>query len=218
MSEIDLIPDDYRQYLMLKYWLKVLVLLVLMVLILVFSVKYIYSYKTKHIQDKIISLQQQKAINTRQSIELASIKEKKSELQLQWDLLSGLRSGAAVESMLKMIDRSLVGNDVWFTNWKFRRAGLLVDIKPEEVNTGYFIVIPKGESVSKGNKRQVQTNMTIKGQARDHAALSDFVQRLLRQPEVYDVKVLRTSLTRYSMISVVDFDVTVIVNTLVELG
>jgi hypothetical protein len=55
--------------------------------------------------------------------------------------------------------------------------------------------------------------MTIKGQARDHSALSGFVRRLFVQPEIDDVRILRTNLSRSNRADAVDFELAVVINT-----
>lgn len=218
MSEIDLIPDDYRTMLLRKRWLRLFATVISGLFIVSLGSYGAIGYVTKKIQTDIEQLQNQKAISTQQRIELAQLKDKETELRQQWELLNGLRSGAAAEAMLEMIDRSLSGNDVWFITWQFRRAGIVVNTPQTEVNTGYFIVVPQGEKAKKNDAWQIQTHMTIKAQARDHAALSEFVKRLFQQSEVEDVRVVRTALRRYTAVNVVDFDLAIVVTSSVVIN
>ena len=110
-----------------------------------------------------------------------------------------------------IIDRALRGGDVWFVSWKFRRAGVIAPPTPRTVNTGYFIVVPAGESAELESWR-VKTHMNINGQARDHAALSRFVRGLYAQPEIRDVKVNNTRVRQYDNSRVVDFDMAVVLH------
>lgn len=218
MSEIDLIPDDYRAMLFRKRWLKLFVVTVSLLFIVSLGSYGGLGFMTNRILSDIEQLQNQKAISTQQRTELAQLRDKETELKQQWDLLNGLRTGAAAETMLEMIDRSLPGNDVWFLSWQFRRAGIVVDTPPATVNTGYFVVVPQGKAATKPDAWQIQTHMTIKAQARDHAALSEFVKQLFQQSEVEDVRVVRTTLRRYISASVVDFDLAIVVNSNVEIN
>ena len=59
----------------------------------------------------------------------------------------------------------------------------------------------------------VETHMTIRGQAIDHQALSKFVRALFEEPAINDVNVQRTSLTNYANGRVVEFDITVVLNS-----
>ena len=57
--------------------------------------------------------------------------------------------------------------------------------------------------------------MKIAGQAQDHVALSEFVQRLIKQPAIRDVRVRNTSLRRFTLETVVDFDLAIVINSAV---
>lgn len=175
-------------------------------------------YLSATLKKDISVLQKQKAINAQQQAQLTAISDTKKMLQDKWHLLTGLRSGASADAMLLMIDKALAGDDVWFNVWQFRRAGIVVDKAPDEVNTGYFIVVPRGQGKAAQDKTQIQTHMSINGQARDHAALSNFVKRLFKQPGIENVRVVRTNLRRYTNVNVVDFDISVVINSHVETG
>ncbi len=120
--------------------------------------------------------------------------------------------------MFSTIDRSLAGDELWFLNWRFRRAGVSVGPDQKTRNSGYFVVMPQGEQQSASQAWQIETHMQIKGQAIDHSALSRFVKSLFEQPEIHNVRVLKTSLRRYAATSVVDFDLAVVVNSNIGSG
>ena len=96
---------------------------------------------------------------------------------------------------------------------KFKRAGEVVEQAPQTVNTGYFIVVPAGEGRKKAETWRIDTHMTIRGEARDHAALSRFVRRLVDQPEIQDARVIRTAARTQSGTRVVSFEMAVIVHS-----
>ena len=73
--------------------------------------------------------------------------------------------------------------------------------------------MPSGSGQAGDNQLRVQTNMTIRGQARDHSALSGFVQRLFAQPEIDDVRIRRTSLISDDRAEAVDFELAIVLNT-----
>ena len=58
--------------------------------------------------------------------------------------------------------------------------------------------------------------MTIRGQARDHQALSRFVRSLFEQPDINDVNVQKTSQSDYADRRVVDFSLTVVLNSAID--
>lgn len=161
-------------------------------------------------------LQKTMAINVEQRAELARLQIDEEGMQAQWKLLNGLRSGVDVRSILQMIDRSLPQENVWFQSWEFRRAGIVVQSEQEAVSTGYFIVVPRGAEAKQDADWEVQTHMTIRAQSRDHEALSIFVRKLLSQPEVSDVRIVRTGQRRYNAANVVEFELAIVINSAVE--
>lgn len=195
---------------MIKHFLIILAVL----LLLTTSTSATLKFSTQKLKHEASSLQKQKDITVQQRTALIQIQEQQSKLQQQWKLLQGLRSGAAVKIMFEMIDSAL-SDDVWFLSWKFKRTGL-AQPRAKTINKGYFIVVPRGQAITITNNTRLQTNMEITGQARDHSALSDFVQRLFKQPEIQDVRVVKTALRRYTRRNVIDFDLDVIVNTKVK--
>lgn len=214
MADIDLIPREYRYWLWQLVWLKKSAA-GLCAALLVATVGYFYlDVSAAATQKKLQSLQQQQAITQQQQQQLEQLSNSKAELTRQWTLLNGLRGGTSVESILAVIDRALVDQQVWFLDWEFARAGHAAKQQRQTSSSGYFVVASgnrKGES-GMPDRWQVDTHLTIKGQALDHAAFSGFVQRLLQQAEIADVKVVKTALSRISDVNIVDFDIAILVN------
>ena len=169
-------------------------------------------YETGKIDRELKQLQSQKAITTQQRKELEKLNARKHELTQQLNLLAGLRSGSAAEQMFLTVDRAMSGEDVWFTQWDFRRAGTATEKDPKTVNTGYFIVIPKGKK-SREETWMIETQMTIQGEALDHAALSRFVSNLIDQPEIQQVRVVKTDLVLVNQHKLVRFSLDVVVSS-----
>ena len=213
MSDIDLIPQAYRTWLWQSRWMKRSALLLggLVGMLVLSSVA--LGVATTNAKSRVAALQQRQAVTAQQRTDMERLDEEKTELQQQFRLLSGLRSGAAAGDMFVTIDRALTGDDVWFLEWQFQRAGVMAGKEVRTVNTGYFIVVPDGAEQLAADDIRVQTHMTIRGQARDHSALSGFVRRLFAQPEIDDVRIRRTVLNRGNQISTVDFDLAVVLST-----
>lgn len=155
------------------------------------------------------ALQEQKAISTRQRNELKTLVTRKDALREQLTLLTGLRGGATAGEMFQTIDRAIEDDQVWFLSWKYRRAGSVVKPEQQTRETGYFIVLPKGEKNTVDEAWQIETHMTITGQAVDHSALSQFVLRLINQPEILDVRVLNTASRNSDEARLVEFNLAV---------
>lgn len=210
MTGIDLIPADYRDQTRLRGWGRYTAAAVAAVLVLSVAGYFLLDSWNKKLSVEIAALQSRQQISAQQSETMAMLNGKKANFERQLSLLTGLRSGAAAPAMFRTIDNALVRNEVWFLDWDFRRAGHAVEEKPETVNTGYFIVVSDTDG-SGEEAWMIETHMTIKGQAQDHAALSRFVRKLFEQPEIQDVRILNTS--RSSNERIVDFDLAVTVNS-----
>ena len=111
-----------------------------------------------------------------------------------------------------MIDRALPGPEVWLTKWNFRRAGTPVDENQGAVNTGYFIVISADKRSNQEETWKIETNMTIKGQALDHVAMSKFVLNLTQQPEIENVRIVNSRQATVDRIKLVEFSLDIVVS------
>ncbi len=213
MAEIDLIPNDYRnwlgqQSLVRKY---VVGFAILNILLLVASVG--FGQMAEQSRQQALQLKSENAITQQQQMQLQQLKDQQNEYERQWSLLRGLRAGAAIDDIFTLIDRSLIAGDLWFLEWSFRRAGVIVDGEQRGIETGYFIIVAEETDPFADPDLEVETHMTIHGQARDHQALSKFVRALFEQEDIRDVNVQKTSQTDYANGRAVDFDMTVVLNS-----
>ena len=216
MTEIDLVPGDYRRLSWLRGRLRITVVVILAALLvsgIAWGGLHLYSQR---LDSRIAALQSQQAITNQQREALTQLDNHKSALQRKLDLLTGLRGGAEAVQMFVTIDRAIKGDEVWFLDWEFRRAGTAVEHKPETNSNGYFILIPAENGQASNEAWKIETHMTLRGQARDHSALSGFVRRLYRQRAIQDVRILDTS--RQTQDDVVDFRLAVTVNSAEVLG
>ena len=121
-----------------------------------------------------------------------------------------------MEDIFRIVDNALVSDDLWFVDWSFQRAGVVVNGETRGIETGYFLMVPADERSGEAPKWQVETHMSLEGRARDHQALSTFVRSLFEQPDIKDVNVQRTSLTDYANSRVVGFNLTIVLYSDVE--
>ena len=213
MANIDLIPEDYRNWLSRRSILKRFGFTITIILAATLLVGGIVGHGAKRAQSRVAQLKSQNAITQQQHAQLELLTQEQAEYEHQWSLLRGLRAGAAAEDIFSIIDAALKGGDLWFTSLNFRRAGVIVDGEQRGVETGYFIVVPADERPESQADWQVETHMTIQGQAKDHQALSTFVRSLFEQPDIKDVNVQKTALTDYGNGRVVSFDLTIVLNS-----
>ena len=216
MSELNLIPEDYRTRLSQRAMLRQYVIAFLILNIIILALGGLFTQLTRQETIRIQALQSQNAISEQQRVQLEALAAEQSELERRSSLLRGLRAGAAIEDIFAIVDQALVSDDLWFVNWSFRRAGVVVDGETRTIETGYFLIVPTDGQPNKVPDWQVETHMVLKGRAVDHQALSTFVRALFEQPDIKDVSVRRTSLTEYANGRVVSFDLTIVLNSDVQ--
>lgn len=216
MAELDLIPEDYRNRLKRSAQLRQYVIAFAILNIVILASAGLLGQLSKQASVRIQALKSQSAITEQQQLQLEELSAQQNEYEQRWSLLRGLRAGAAVEDIFRIIDRALINDDLWFENWSFRRAGVVVDGETRGVETGYFVIVPADEQSGETPAWQVETHMVLEGRALDHQALSTFVRALFEQPDIKDVSVQSTSLTDYANGRVVSFDLTIILNSDIE--
>jgi cell division protein FtsB len=213
MSDIDLIPQAYRTRRWQVRWMKHTAYLIVGLtgtLILTWTV---LGVAIGNARADVEALQNKLSHTAQQRADIERLSAEKTELERQFRLLSNLRSGTAAGDMFVTVDQALTSDDVWFRNWKFERAGIMVGEEVRTTNTGYFVVVPDGADQLASNELRIQTHMEIRGQALDHSALSSFVRRLFVQPGIDDIRIRRTSLIDRNRSDTVDFELAVVLNT-----
>ncbi|MEN8802551.1 MAG: hypothetical protein ABF297_11290 [Thiogranum sp.] len=210
---MDLIPQDYRDRLRISGLVKRFTFSAAGMLLLSALVYAAFGIAISNDSKAIRALEKKKAITSQQRLVLERLQGEHRGMADKLAVLERLRGGAVAQDMFIAVDRALDGDSVWFTSWSFLRAGSAAPREPQTVNTGYFIVIPQGQGSDPQPAWQIKTHMEIKGQASDHAALSEFVRRLLDQSQIADVRVLNTRQHKYRQATVVDFELAVVVNS-----
>lgn len=216
MHEVDLIPETYRTARQRGKWLLATLVGAAGLVAVTLALKVGLVFATDAAKVDLARLQQQKAFSQAQRDELQRLLNEQTDLNRQLYLLTGLRSGTEAEQLFRMIDGVIVEDEVWFLDWKFSRAGVSNGQQERSVETGYFIVVSDSPGAAPRQDWQVETHMEIRGQSKDHAALSRFVKRLFGRPEIADVRVRRTELQRYRSRTVVDFDLAITINTSIQ--
>lgn len=170
------------------------------------------SQTVKARQDEATALRTANALTRHQQEQLDQLRVQRNGYEEQWSLLRGLRAGAEIEDIFELVDRSLVDERLWFSEWSFRRAGVVTDGGPRGTETGYFVIVDPEQPVD-DPAMKVETHMSISGQASDHQALSRFVRNLFEQSDVKDVSVQKTSQSSIGNTRIVEFDLTVVLNS-----
>jgi hypothetical protein len=216
MAEIDLIPSDYRNRVVIFDWLRRLIVALVVFMLLGVVIYVVLEVANKRLGEDVESLQNRQKSIAMDRDALREISEKRDHFQRQWEMLKNLRDSKAAEKMFVIVDRAISAGDVWFLSWEFQRSDTFVEFLPDSPGEDYFVVLSGNKDDGTGEALQINTHMTIKGQASDHSALSKFVRRLYEQPEVKDVRILNTSLMNSA--KVVNFDMIVTVNSELVIG
>lgn len=180
MREMDLIPEDYRRTQTARKLLIGFGIFYALIIAGLLVGKIILEGRVSSIQENIKIFEKQNQILTEQQQINKDLKEKKTAVGNQFAFVKMLQQGGGADQIFLVFDRVLgmdllkgeKGN-VWMDAWSYTAANLV--------------------SEDEKNKAQ-QMTIIINGRARDHEALSIFVERLIKQPEINDVQVKNTSM------------------------
>jgi hypothetical protein len=209
MDDIDLIPTDYRNRIWFQGKAKQLgtsIVAMVAITAIIYTAMQITNGKTHR---KISELQKQQETTTQQHEVISRHNENIQKLEYQLLLLNSLRSGTGAPEMFTTIDRAMTDTDVWFDNWEYQRVGSPVKQRDLSSKNSNLFILPTGNGIKTDTAWAIETHMTIKGQAKDHSALSKFVRRLSNQPEIHNIKILNT--TTATHMNVIDFNIAVTV-------
>ena len=211
MGDIDLIPTDYRNRIWFQGKAKLLGTSIASMVAITAVIYTTVQFTNGKLHSKISELQKQQETTSQQHEVIKRFDKDIQNLEYLLILLNSLRSGTGAPEMFTTIDRAMTDTDVWFDNWEYQRVGSPVEKNDPSSKNGNLFILPAGDGTTTDRAWVIETHMTIKGQAKDHSALSRFVRRLSNQPEIHNVKILNT--TTATHMHVVDFNIAVTVIT-----
>ena len=211
MDDIDLIPTDYRNLIWFQGKAKLLgtgIVSMIAITAAIYTAMQLTNGKT---HSKISELQEQQETTSQQHEAITQFNENIQTLEYQLVLLNSLRSGTGAPEMFATIDRAITDADVWFETWEYQRVSSPVEQNVQPSKYGNLFILPAGNGTTTDTAWEIETHMTIKGQAKDHSALSRFVRRLSNQPEIHEIKILNTATAAH--MNAVDFNIAITVIT-----
>ncbi len=212
MSEIDLIPADYRLQLRLKrHGTRFLVFFGCLVLVIAGS-QWGLSRSLEAERAAIQQLKTGEMDLLQQKTRLEELRSEKADLTNRLQVLKALRGGPPAERIFVQIDRA-IGREVWFTELKFIREGQVQEVEPQSGTPGYFVIVSKDRNRDRSESWQTKTRIEIRGQALTHSALAEFVRRLQVQPGIADVYLLNTGSRSYTTSQVIDYQLAAVVDS-----
>jgi Tfp pilus assembly protein PilN len=207
---MDLIPAAYRQRLRFDKLLRRFLLACVAVMVLIAAARAALGFLIE--QEGPVHAQYLKleATSRSQRERISALTAQKAKVELQGRILASLRGESDINPLFMAIDKAIT-RSVWFHEMKFARDGQLVSVKPEAVNTGYFIVVPKDPKAANpqaGDQAwRTEKHMEIRGIAADHTALTEFMKTLDSQPGLNGVRLLNTGTRSYTAMQVVEFSI-----------
>ncbi len=172
MREMDLIPPDYRRVQGAKQILSRFGVLFVIVIVCLVAGKFFLNSKVSGVKEQILFLQEKQQVFETQNKQIADLKTERATVKNQLAFVEMLQQGGGAEEIFLVFDR-VMDNTVWLEDWQYM-AGKL----------------------SEGEDDQSEPmKILIRGRSIDHTALSGFVDRLTSQPEVSDVKVIRSAMS-----------------------
>ena len=127
------------------------------------------------------------------------------------EILRTLRDGPPAQQMFVVMDKVL-DKGTWFSRWSFMRAGEFKDVGSEISKSTLIKIVSEERKQKQDRAWKLNTHMQLNGQALDHTYLASFVNRLITQSEIDDVKVIKTSTMLRQNVDIVDFSLAVTVN------
>lgn len=202
MSEMDLIPGDYRKGRSGRSLLRRFIVACVVVLCCIGFSRMLLGYLLWRENVQVARLEQQEQVVQQNKAKTESLRQQKQVTEQQLAALNKLRGRDRVARFLRSIDNAYV-EGVWLDSLQFmRRNGTGTLQAPGAANSG-IIVVPKGAETAQS--LQMNLGAEIIGHAMNHTKLAEFMRNLGRQPTVADLRLIGTGTRSYTNVQVVDF-------------
>lgn len=165
MSSFDLVPQDYRTQLAQNKMLQQFGGLLGVICLLLLASYLLLAWLNNQHQAQLEALQAQQVIKQQEINTYQSLRHEQSNLKSQVEQLAQFQGSGATHRLLESVESAAANGKVWLTHWRYNRQ---TAAKPHQVE--------------------------LHGDALDHGALSDFVQELLRSPNIVDAGITRSTM------------------------
>ncbi|MEQ8663815.1 MAG: hypothetical protein RLW62_23600 [Gammaproteobacteria bacterium] len=192
MSEFDLVPDSYRRTRRRRHAARCVLggyaAMVALALVLVGQLR----AEVDRLSATHARAQAEQALATGMLEELVRVQAAVATAQARLAVLEQLRGGPAVARLFSAIDAAMA-DGVWLSRWTFRRAGEPLAETAEGTPVPAYLTLV---SIPDRPAWRLGSHMEIDGEARGHAELAAFVDRLLASADIVEVQILSTALAR----------------------
>lgn len=210
MHDIDLIPQSYRQALRAKRYFGRFLIGCVALISLIALTRIALTHFVDEEKSALATLQQGQRLSEAQRARLQELTAKKKKFETEIKVLSNLRGSTTVHSLFVALDRAL-NQDVWFDELQFMREGEVVPATPETRASGYFIIVAEPNRPAE-NAWRVRQHVEVRGQARTHLALTEFISQLSAQPNIGNVRLLNTASGTLESAQVVNFTLIAVID------
>lgn len=165
MSAFDLVPQNYREQLAQHKLLQMFGGLLGLLVVLLLLTYAVLTWLHSQSQSRLVELEAEQVIKQQQVDAYQSLRHQQSNLKSQVEQLAQFQSTGATQRLLHTVEEAAANSQVWLTHWRYTRQP---NTQPHQAE--------------------------LHGDAVDHGALSDFVQQLLRSPQIVDAGITRSTM------------------------
>lgn len=202
MSEMDMIPGDYRQSRSGRYLLRRFIVACAVVLCCIGLARVLLGYLIWRENVQVVRLEQQEQAVEQNRARTEKLRQQKQVTEQQLAALNKLRGRDRVAHFLRSIDNVYI-EGVWLESLHFmRRNGTGTLQAPGAANSG-IIVVAKGAETAQS--LQINQGAEMFGHAMNYTRLAEFMRNLGKQPTVADLRLIDTGTRNYTNFQVVDF-------------
>lgn len=200
MSDMDLIPAEFRRGLTLRRQINWFVGALLILLVVVTASRAALGYLVWREKEQVVDLQERQQALAQSQSETESLRQQHLLTQQQLATLDQLKGGDRLAQFLNAIDDAYI-EQVWLDTMHFQRrenSAAAADAPGNEVAVG-----SQTAAVEAGFEGLHEAE--IAGHASSHSELATFMQRLGAQPAVADLRLISTATRSYTSVQVIDF-------------
>jgi len=209
MHELDLIPAEYRQERQKKRLMKRGFAVMVIGSVLLLGVHVLLQKEIRKLQGEANLQETRKQILQRMEDRLAELEGEERALKQHLKTLEDIRFNVQPSSIFSAIDKAIDSKNVWFSRWSYQveTAGIKNRVATDTLKKR------GGRATDIKTKDNHEARVDITGRATNHAALSDFISRLVEQPRVGDARIVNTKQTKEGRRSIVTFRLVVTVKS-----
>jgi cell division protein FtsB len=204
MTDIDLIPRDFRTGISLQRQLRRFIVACIVVLAGVAVARLSLGYLIWREKAMVVRIEQQQLVLEHNQAKTEQLRQQRQVTEQQLAALDKLRGRDRVALFLGALDQAY-NEHIWLDSVHFLRrsgTGALANA-PGAANAG-LIVVP--EAAGSQATLSVMHGADLYGHAINHSELAQFMQLLGAQPVVADLRLLSTATRSYTDTQVIDFN------------